>query len=194
MKLKLSALSFLLTVGVLLTIIYIRRPPSADPVLIPVGNNLFITSQINFKSIRLLQRRGIGTIVDIRPDDEEAGETPSSTLQVFSQANHIDFHYVPVPHESIPDEAVNTLAEVLAHRTKPTVLYCHSGRRAVRTLALAEASRVDGPNTDAICEMVRTAGFSADDLKDKINQRISHRTSPPTDQPDGNTLTTTAHR
>lgn len=85
-----------------------------------------------------------------------------------------------MPHESIPDGAVDALGEALSQEARPAVLYCRTGRRAVRLYALEEASRVDGPNTEAILQMVRAAGFSADDLQDTIEQRLAHRRPAPT--------------
>ena len=53
----------------------------------------------------------------------------------------------------------------------------------MRTFALVEASRVDGPSYDDIIKMVKQAGFSADDLKDNINERISKRKTTAEEKP-----------
>lgn len=185
-KLKLFTLSFLFTAGILLALIYhgrAVRPPGDTPEMVQVGKDLFITSQLTTRGVSFLKRHGVGSLVDLRPDGEDPEEPPSSQIEAFSVAQGMDFHYIPVPHEEIPEEAVAALSEVLAHRTTKTVLYCRSGKRAVRTFALTEASRTGGPTTDAICEMVHTAGFSADDLKDNINERIAKRKTAEEEKP-----------
>ena len=179
-NLKLFTWSFLITAGLFLALIYHGRSrslPGDSPQLIQVGEDLFITSQLTPHGVGLLKRRGVGSLVDLRPDGEDPAQSSSKLIEAFSKAQGMDFHYIPVPHEQIPESAVAALGEVLSRRTTPTVLYCRSGKRAVRTFALAEASRTDGPATDAICDMVSKAGFSADDLKDNINERISKRTA-----------------
>lgn len=178
---RLFVVSFLFTAAVFSGYFYLHRPSKAEsirPVLVPVGDDRFVTSQLTPNGVRFLRNRGVTTIVDIRPDGEAKDQTPSSEIKTASQRYGIRFHYIPVPHESIPDSAVDTLSGVLAEQAGPVVLYCRSGRRAVRTLALAEASQPDGPETDAILAMVKAAGFAADDLRDNITQRISRRNQP----------------
>jgi uncharacterized protein (TIGR01244 family) len=119
-------------------------------------------------------------IIDIRPDGEAPDQVPSSEIEAAANKMRMGFYYIPVPHEGIPASAVDALGQALtSSQARPAVLYCRTGRRAVRLYALEEASRIDGPDTDAILKMVRATGFSADDLKDEINQRLSHRNSSP---------------
>ena len=182
-RLKLFALSFLLTFAVLLAWIYLRRVPSS-PKLVRVADRVFVTSQLTPDNLFWVRRRGIRVLVDIRPDGESPDQASSSEIAEAAQRLSLDFHYIPVPHETIPDSAVTALNDVLSSRPTSAVLYCHSGRRAVRTFALAEASRPDGPGADAILDMVRAAGFSADDLRDNLARRIALRSDPPTRQTD----------
>jgi uncharacterized protein (TIGR01244 family) len=180
---RLFLISLLLTTSALVAIIYFNRSePPIVPHLVPVADDLFVTSQLNRSSLRYLRRQHIRTIVDMRPDGEAKDQASSSEIESASGSYDIEFHYIPVPHEAIPDKAVTDLDEILSHRTEPAVLYCRTGRRAVRLFALVEASRKDGPNSDAILKMVRAAGFSADDLKENIAQRISRRSAISTEE------------
>ena len=174
-KWKLFLLSFLLTIGLALGYFYRHRPSH----LVSIADDLFVTSQLRPESMPDLKRLGIQTIVDIRPDGEAADQTPSAEIKTVSIGHGLGFHYIPVPHENIPFSAVEALDQALTPQARPALLYCRTGRRAVRLLALVQASRVDGPGADAIMEMVRAAGFSADDLRDEIGQRLSHRKKAP---------------
>jgi len=178
-KLKLFIVTFLITTALASTAIYVKRdkPPVSTLRLVPVTEDLFITSQLQLASIPELKARGINTIVDIRPDGEATDQVPSSDMERAAHASNLGFGYIPVPHEYIPDNAVEALGMVLAQDRKPAVLYCRTGRRAVRLLALVEASRANGPAMDSILQMVSSAGFSADDLREAIAQRISKRTA-----------------
>jgi len=181
-KWKLFLLSFLLTISVALGYFYRHRASQARsraPKVAPIAEDLYITSQLWPESVPSLRRRGFKTIVDIRPDGEAADQAPSAEIKAVSIGLGLGFHYIPVPHESIPNEAVVASDQALSPEALPAVLYCRTGRRAVRLFALVQASRVDGPGSDAIMEMVRAAGFSAEDLRDEISQRLSRRNSAP---------------
>ena len=176
MKLKLFAVSLLLTLAVQLTPLYLHRPgTSSNPQLHHLGDGVFYTSQLAPEGVARLRRDGVSTVVDIRPDGETSDQPPSTEIARAAAASGLDFHYIPVPHEGIPEQAVAQLGQLLAQADARPVLYCRTGRRAVRTYALAEASLADGPDAVAIFDTVRRTGFSVDDLKDDINRRIANR-------------------
>lgn len=184
-KLKLFSLSVLATVCVLLAVIYAHRPQRR---LIPtdlkqVTSTLYVTSQLKPENVAYLLRRGVRTVVDIRPDGEESGQATSAEILRATEDTNIRFHYIPVPHGPIPADAVSRLNDVLDTAAGSTVLYCRTGNRAVRTFALVEASHPDGLDAETILAQVRQAGFSADDLRDDINRRIADRHHPSPDHP-----------
>ncbi len=150
-----------------------------------MGDGVYVSSQIKPKEIPAMRNRSMMTIVDIRPDGEAADQPTHAQMEEAAKANGLDFNYIPVPHESIPPAAVESLGRVLSEGHKPVVLYCRTGRRAVRTFALSEASRRGGPSAEAILAMVKEVGFSADDLKDNIVGRIANRNSKPGGKSDG---------
>jgi len=179
---KLFLISFLLTTTVVSALYFKDRPKqrSVLPELVYVDTHVYITSQLETKNIAALRkRRGVHTIIDIRPDGEAKDQTPSSEIEAEAKANKMRFHYIPVPHESIPESAVTALDHALSEDPASIVLYCRTGRRAARLFALVQASSPDGPKAEAILKMVSDAGFSADDLKEDIDQRIAHRQGAP---------------
>ena len=181
-KWKLCLIFLFLTGIAALECYYLHRPGGAwsrVPKVVRITDDFYIASQLRTENVPALKRRGIKTIVDIRPDGEAADQAPSAEIKTVSIGNGLGFHYIPVPHENIPFSAVEALDQALSAEALPALLYCRTGRRAVRLFALVQASRVDGPGADAILEMVRAAGFSADDLRDDINQRLSHRRKAP---------------
>ncbi len=152
---------------------YVRR--KSEPSLQNIGPGVFLTAQLWPERVTSLSAKGVKTIVDMRPDGEEPDQPTSTDMERAAKNNGLSFYYVPVPHESIPDTAVESLREILAHGGGPIVLYCRTGRRAVRLFALSEASRLEGPGCQSILDTVKAAGFSAEDLQDRITQRISQR-------------------
>lgn len=175
---KLFLISFGTTTLLVCLLIFLggsRRPRFRPPKLIPIAENIYLTSQLETSNIPALRMRAIRTIVDIRPDGEDQNQAPSSAIEAAARENNLRFHYIPVPHNGIPDSAVTALDHALSGDAGRTVLYCRTGRRAVRLYALVLASRPNGPSTETILKMVSDASFSADDLKEEITQRISHR-------------------
>jgi uncharacterized protein (TIGR01244 family) len=177
-KKKLVALSTALTTCATLVVFYIHRPGSRPvPVLVSESGRIYVSPQISVRDVGYMARYGMHTIVDMRPDGEASDEPSHLQMEQIAKAQGLDFSYIPVPHETIPPTTVNALGDVLVSSEKPVVLYCRTGRRAVRTFALFEASRHGGPGADAIVAMVKDAGFSADDLRPEIVSRIAARTA-----------------
>jgi uncharacterized protein (TIGR01244 family) len=172
---RLFSFSFLVTAGVLLGMMYVNRPERFSGQLTRLSHGVYVTAQLKPTDLVALRRTGIWTIIDVRPDGEAEGQPTSKAMEVAAKRLHMHFHYIPVPHESIPEDAVEDLQDALANDPDGVALYCRTGRRAARLYALREAGRADGPTIDAILEMVKRTGFSAEDLKEDIARRISKR-------------------
>jgi uncharacterized protein (TIGR01244 family) len=147
-----------------------------------LSDTVAATSQLKPENFSFLRRQRIWRIVDLRPDGEAADQPSSEVMKRAAAAQNMEFAYVPIPHESIPDASVDALTAALQDHGF-TVLYCRSGRRAVRTFALVEASRPGGPSVEEILKMVVDAGFTAEDLKANIIQRIAARRPLPATKP-----------
>lgn len=183
-KKKLFALSTTTTTCVMLLLLYVQRPaPRAVPILVSEADSVYVSAQIPLRYVGDMRQYGIHTIIDMRPDGEATDEPSHQEMEQIAKAVGLDFSYIPVPHETIPPATVKELGEVLSASQKPVVLYCRTGRRAVRTFALCEASRHDGPSADTILAMVKHAGFTAEDLRPEIVNRIAARTAGPETKP-----------
>lgn len=161
--------------GVIVAALATRTPPAAEAEVHPLPGGVWVAEQVTPAQLADLDGKGFRAVVDLRPDGEAAGQ-PSS-LQVGRAAHDagLAFQYIPVPHGPIPADAVEQLARALSTSNKPILLYCHSGRRAARTWALAEASRAGGLAEDAILQAVAQAGQDAGDLRPEIARRIARR-------------------
>ncbi|RFP18896.1 MULTISPECIES: TIGR01244 family sulfur transferase [unclassified Duganella] len=151
-----------------------------NPRLAPVNKltqDISVTEQIKQEAIGQFKERGFATIIDLRPDGEAVDQPTSTAMSVAAKADNIKFYYVPVPHGEIPQQSVAQLADALRNAPKPILMYCRSGKRAVRTWSLVEASRAGGMDVNSIMAAVKQGGQSADDLEQDIIRRISERTS-----------------
>jgi len=151
---------------------WVRRPPIVANKL---TSDIFVTEQIQLADIPALRARGFASIVDLRPDGEVAEQPSAKDVESITIVNHMGFAYVPVLHGEIPDSAVDALNKALSTNSRPVLLYCRSGRRAVRTWSLVEASRAGGMKADVIQATAKAAGQSVDDLLPAIAERIARR-------------------
>jgi uncharacterized protein (TIGR01244 family) len=141
-----------------------------------VGKDIYVNGQIGVEEIRTLSRQGIRTIIDMRPDGEDAAQTPSAVIGRSAHDQGMSFLYVPVVHGEIPsDEVVTRLTETLRSAEKPVLLYCRTGNRAMRTYALVLASNPGGPDQAEILALAHRAGHGVEDLRGAIQQRIAAR-------------------
>ena len=119
-------------------------------------------------------------IIDLRPDDEEAGQPSSQQVGNAAERAGLSFSYAPVEGGGLPEQAaVDAVSRALLHPGTTVVLYCHSGRRAARAWALAEASRDGGLEAEAIEAAAKSAGQPVDDLHEQISARIATRVKLP---------------
>lgn len=169
-------LAVLVGIGLVVVNAAIERSRTRQSVVAkPLAGAVWVTEQINETQLADIKAKGLRAVVDLRPDGEAADQPPSTVVARAAQASGLGFSYIPVPHGDIPTTAVDALDRALARSDKPLLLYCHSGRRAARTWALAEASRPGGLDAAAIQAAVRTAGQSAEDLGVQIEARIAAR-------------------
>jgi uncharacterized protein (TIGR01244 family) len=184
MKLKLFAASFLVAFAGFSLLWFLNRPGPRPPrpQVVKVGSGVYVTSQLQLGQLRLLRRFGIQAIVDMRPDGEAADQPASSAIAAEAERSHLFFHYIPTPHGEIPDAVVDQLRDALDGAGLHTLLYCRTGRRAVRVYALVEASRAGGSPLEAILKMGQDAGFPIDDLRDSLAARIGRRDMAPPEE------------
>ncbi|HEU4670339.1 MAG TPA: sulfur transferase domain-containing protein [Dyella sp.] len=152
-----------------------RAGAAAAPPLHRLAADVWVTAQVTPAQLPAIRARGFAGLVDLRPDGEVVGQPSSAAIGGEADAVGMQFRYAPVPHGEIPAKVVEELGRALAGSPRPVLLYCHSGRRAARTWALAEASRAGGLGAAAIEAAVRGAGQSADDLDAEIVRRIAAR-------------------
>jgi uncharacterized protein (TIGR01244 family) len=139
-------------------------------------DRVWVAGQVTPAQLAALAARGFGTVVDLRPDGEAAGQPSSTQMAQAAHAAGLAFAYIPVAHGHIPAAAADQLGRALAGADRHVLVYCASGRRAARTWALAEASRRGGLDEAAILAAVKGAGQDASELQAEIARRVAART------------------
>ncbi|MCW3053231.1 MAG: hypothetical protein JWN14_2401, partial [Chthonomonadales bacterium] len=146
-------------IGIVITVAY-NWVTNRPKIIHTVDNaGIYLTDQIRAPDFRLIKRMHIAMIVDMRPDGETRDQISSQTVELISRQQGMMFSYIPVPHGAIPAAAVERLSSVLRDGKRPILLYCRTGKRAIRTYCLAEASRKEGHNEQELVSIARDSGF-----------------------------------
>lgn len=116
-------------------------------------------SQLRPEDMAALVAQGFASIINNRPDDEEAGQPSSAEIEAAALAAGLSYLHAPV--RGMPDQqAVMAVADRLktdAGRGARTLMFCRSGMRS--TVAWAIARRQDGDDPDSLREAAATAGY-----------------------------------
>lgn len=122
-----------------------------------VTDDFFVAPQIEEADIGAAAAAGFRTLVNNRPDGEQAGQLPSSASEHAALAAGLGFHPIPVAGDPTP-EAVAALQVVLRDSPRPILAYCRSGTRSVKLWAMASVRSGAATPEEAI-EAARGAGY-----------------------------------
>ena len=98
--------------------------------------------------IEALAAQGVRTIINNRPDGEDASQLPAAEARRIAEAHGIAYHHIPVTAASLSSADVDALAGVLAGAEQPIILHCRSGTRSALLWALARVR--DGADPAAL--------------------------------------------
>jgi len=141
----------------------------------PLVGNVWIAGQVVPEQVAELKAQGIRTIIDLRPDGEAPEQPSSAAVEVAARDAGLAFAYSPVAGSEVPAAAVDAVSRAILRPDNPVLIYCRSGRRAVRAWALAEASRIGGLEAEAIQAVANSAGQPVDDLEERIAALVAAR-------------------
>lgn len=68
--------------------------------------DIWLSDQLQLDVLPKLKARGVGTIIDLRPDGEAADQPPASAVESAAHAQQIQFAYIPVPHGGLGIENI----------------------------------------------------------------------------------------
>jgi uncharacterized protein (TIGR01244 family) len=105
--------------------------------LIPLAPELSDTGALDKDDIEALAAAGVKTIINNRPDGEDAGQLPAAEARRLAAAHGIAYHQIPVTAASLNRDDVEAFAAALATSARPIVAHCRSGTRSSLLWALS---------------------------------------------------------
>ena len=106
------------------------------PQLFPLAPELSAAGRLDRADIDALAAGGVRTIINNRPDGEDAGQLPAAEARRIAEAHGIAYHHIPVTAATLSRADVDAFAAVLRDATAPVVAHCRSGTRSALLWAL----------------------------------------------------------
>lgn len=116
-----------------------------SPPLAELAPGISAAGALDRGAIEALAAQGVKTIVNNRPDNEDAGQLPADEARRIAEAHGIAYHHIPVTMASLSRSDVDKFAAVLARAAGPIVAHCRSGTRSALLWALARMRDGDDP-------------------------------------------------
>jgi sulfide:quinone oxidoreductase len=118
-----------------------------------VNQQFSISGQLGLADLPALQAAGVTTVICNRPDAEVAGQPAQSALAATARQLGLQFHYLPVVHETINSVDAGAFAALLQASPGPVHAWCRSGLRSLTLWGLAQVKA-----GTAVTDVVEQAG------------------------------------
>lgn len=122
-----------------------------------IDDTILVSPQIEPDDLAAAAARGITTIINNRPDDEEPGQPTGATIAAAALAEGLDYTAIPVTHAGFSHPQIDAMVAALEAAEGTVLAYCRSGTRSCFLWALARAKIGDHP--DELAEKAAAAGY-----------------------------------
>jgi len=121
--------------------------------------NLYVAGQISALDFEHIKSSGITTIINNRPDNEEAGQYSSDDAAEVAKQHGIDYHYLPMANgQAMPETLVDDFKRIIDSAEGAVLAHCRSGMRSSFIWALGEIP-TGAVTVDQAIEKANSAGI-----------------------------------
>ncbi|MDE2018568.1 MAG: TIGR01244 family phosphatase [Hyphomicrobiales bacterium] len=108
-------------------------------VIKPLSGDVAVSPQIRADEIAEVAKSGFRSVVNNRPDGEEAGQPAEADIRAAAEAAGLAYRFIPVVTGALTMENVADFRAAIAELPKPVFAFCRSGTRCANVWALARA-------------------------------------------------------
>ena len=123
---------------------------------IQLADGFYVSPQITPADIKKAGALGITTIINNRPDHEEAGQPLGEEIEKAAKDAGMTYIAIPISHGGITDEDLIRFDEAVAS-AGPVLGFCRTGTRS--TILRAVAAARSGRDVSEIIAEAATAGY-----------------------------------
>ena len=118
-------------------------------------DGFFVAGQIRPEEVAGLARSGIRTLINNRPDYEEADQPEADDIAKAAADAGVDYRHIPI--SQLTPEAIEGMREAFAEADGPVLAFCRSGTRSTYLWALARS--LQGADGDQLVAGAEAAGY-----------------------------------
>ncbi|MCW6511653.1 TIGR01244 family sulfur transferase [Lichenifustis flavocetrariae] len=124
------------------------------------------STQLSAADVALAAEAGFRTIVDNRPDAEDAGQPSAADMEAIAKNHGLALVHIPVTTAgAIQESDIALMRATLSHSAGPVLGYCRSGTRAAMMWAL---SQVGETAPEALLKAGADAGYDLSAIKSRL--------------------------
>ena len=90
-------------------------------------DTIFVAPQITVRDVADAGKAGVTLIINNRPEDESADQTPGPDIEAAAKAAGLDYLAIPVTHAGFAEWQVKAMADALENADGKVLAYCRSG-------------------------------------------------------------------
>jgi uncharacterized protein (TIGR01244 family) len=120
-------------------------------------DRIFVAPQIDVDAIQAAKLLGVTLVINNRPEDESADQTPGPDIEAAATEAGMDYIAIPVTHAGFAEWQVTAMADAIEKADGKILAYCRSGTRSTLLWALARATKGDHPAV--LAEQAADAGY-----------------------------------
>ena len=129
----------------------------------PLNDRIAVAPQITVEDIPAIKAAGYVTIVNNRPDDEDAGQPTGADIRAAAEAAGLHYSAIPVTHAGFGHAQIDAMVAAINAADGPVLAYCRSGTRSCHLWALAAAKA--GRDPALIAAQAANAGYDVSGLR-----------------------------
>ena len=122
-----------------------------------VTDELSVAPQISVADVAEAARQGFRTIINNRPDGEDAGQPASAEIEAAAKAAGLTYAHVPVRGGPTPEQ-VEQVRQLVAGSDGPVLAFCRSGTRSIVTWSIGQAAS-GAASPSELVQQGREAGY-----------------------------------
>ncbi len=122
-----------------------------------INESISVAPQIAVEQVAEIAAAGYTTIVNNRPDDEDAGQPSGDAIRAAAEAAGLKYVSIPVTHAGFSHPQIDAMTQALTDTDGPVLAYCRSGTRSCNLWALAAAKA--GRNPNLLLAQAEDAGY-----------------------------------
>lgn len=136
-----------------------------------IDPSFLAASQIGPEDVATAAAQGVTTIVNNRPDGEEASAPQGADIAAAAAAHGLAYVAIPITHSGFSHAQIDALAAAIDASPGPILAYCRSGTRSTNLWALTRARM--GDDVQTLCDKAAAQGYDLSGLRPMLDALAS---------------------